>query len=54
MKAAQLQIFAICRIVRKYRRQMVLSVETDGTPVPLAKMDEFPRLSEHPFLTVAK
>ncbi len=54
MNAAQLQVFDVCRMVRKYRWQMVLSVETDGTPVPLAKMDEFPRLSEHPFLTVAK
>jgi hypothetical protein len=45
---------AVCQMVRKYRWQMVGSIESDGTAVPLAKRDEFLRLSEHRFLTVAE
>src|SRR5260370_21554541 len=48
------QVFSVCRMVRKYRRQMVLSIETIGTPVLLANIDGFSRLSVHPFLTVAE
>jgi len=48
------KISAVCRMVRKYQGQMVRMVETESAPVPLAKMDAFPRLSGHPFLTVTE
>jgi hypothetical protein len=51
MKAVgRVGLFVICRKVRKYQRQVVLSVGTESTLVPLARMDEFPRLPGHPFL----
>jgi len=41
-------------MVRKYQRQIVPPVDTESTLVPLARMDAFPRLSEHLLLTVAE
>ena len=41
-------------MVRKYQGQIVPPVDTESTLVPLARMDEFPRLSEHLLLTVAE
>src|ERR1700751_3299548 len=42
------KIFIVCRGVRKYRRQMVRSIETNGTTVPLAEADWLVRLSVRP------
>jgi hypothetical protein len=39
-------------MVRKYQGQIVPPVDTKSTLVPLARMDEFPRLSEHLLLPV--
>jgi hypothetical protein len=41
-------------MVRKYLRRIVLPVDTESILVPLARMDEFPRLSDHHSLTVAE
>jgi len=46
-------IAAVCRAVRKYQRQIVLSVGRESTLVPLAEMDEFSRLVVRPFLPLA-
>jgi len=40
-------------MVRTYQGQIVPSVDIESTLVPLARMDEFPRLAEHSF-TVAE
>lgn len=45
---------AIRRAVRKYQRQIVLSIRSEGTLVPLAKADGFYRLFAHLFLPVAE
>ena len=45
MKAGRgFDFFSVRLMVRKYQRQMVLSVETESTPVPLAGRGEFPKL----------
>jgi hypothetical protein len=55
MKAGKpFEFLPVCRMVRKYQGQLVLSVDTESTPVPLARMDEFLRLSEHPFLPMTE
>ena len=41
-------------MVRKYQGKIVLPIDTESTLVPLARMDEFPRLSEHLLLTVGE
>ena len=41
-------------MVPKYQGQIVLPIDTESTLVPLARMDEFPRLSEHPSLRMAE
>jgi hypothetical protein len=45
---------SFCRVVREYRRQMVPSIETNGTTVPLAEADGLVRLSVRPSLTAAE
>jgi hypothetical protein len=45
---------AVCRVVRKYRRQMALSVGTKSTLVPLARRDEHGKLPANLFLLVTK
>jgi hypothetical protein len=47
-RGSSLSLFV--EMVRKYQRQIVLSIDTESTLVPLAEMGEFPRLSEHPRL----
>ena len=37
----------LVEMVRKYQQQIVPPIDTESTLVPLARMDEFPRLSEH-------
>jgi hypothetical protein len=41
-------------MVRKYQGQIVLPIDTESPLVPLARMDEFPRLAEHPSLMMAE
>jgi hypothetical protein len=41
-------------MVRKYQRQIAPPVDTESIPVPLARMDAFPRLSVDLLLTVAE
>jgi hypothetical protein len=45
---------AVCGAVRKYQRQIALSVGRESTLVPLAKLDEFSRLGVRPFLPLAR
>ena len=53
MRAGQKNRFStIYRVVREYQRQMVLSAEAVRLFVPLARMDEFSKISRHPFLPV--
>ncbi len=49
-RGSSLSVFV--EMVRKYQRQIAPPVDTESTLVPLARMDEFPRLSEHLLLTV--
>ena len=42
----------VVEMVRKYQGKIVLLIDTESTLVPLARMDEFPRLSEHPSVMV--
>jgi len=44
-RGSSLSVFV--EMVRKYQRQIAPSVDTESTLVPLARMDEFSRLSEH-------
>jgi hypothetical protein len=44
-RGSSLSVFV--EMVRKYQRQIAPPVDTESTLVPLARMDEFPRLSEH-------
>jgi len=41
-------------MVRKYQGQIALPIDAESTLVPLARIDEFPRLSEHPSLMMAE
>lgn len=53
MKAGQKHSFLrFYRVVRKYQRQMVLLVNAERLFVPFARMDEFSKVSRHPFLPV--
>lgn len=45
----EFEFLAICPAVRRYQRQIVLSVRTGSTLVPLAKRDEFFRLRIRPY-----
>ena len=49
-RGSSLSVFV--EMVRKYQGQIVPPVDTESTLVPLARMDEFPRLSEHLLLPV--
>ena len=51
-RGSSLSLFV--EMVRKYQRQIVLPIDTESTLVPLARMNEFPRLSEHLLLTEAE
>jgi hypothetical protein len=51
-RSSSLSLFA--EMVRKYQGQIVPSVDTESTLVPLARMDAFSRLSEHLLLPVAE
>jgi hypothetical protein len=51
-RGSSLSLFV--EMVRKYQGQIVLPIDTESTLVPLARMDEFPRLSLHASLTVAE
>ena len=44
-RGSSLSLFV--EMVRKYQGQIAPPVDTESTLVPLARMDEFPRLSEH-------
>jgi hypothetical protein len=44
----------LAEMVRKYQGPIVLPIDTESTLVPLVRMDAFPRLSEHPSLTMAE
>jgi hypothetical protein len=50
--AARLSVIA--EMVRKYRRQIVPPADTESLLVPLARLDEFPRLSEQLSLTLGE
>jgi hypothetical protein len=55
MKARRkFKFFTVCQTVRTYQGQIVPSIGTKSTLVPLAKIDDFSRLSAHPFLPVAE
>jgi len=47
-------LWLFVEMVPKYQEQIVLPIDTESTLVPLARMDEFPRLSEHPSLRMAE
>ncbi len=49
-RSSSLPLFV--EMVRKYQGQIAPAVDTESSLVPLARMDEFPRLSEHLLLTV--
>jgi hypothetical protein len=51
-RGSSLSLFV--EMVRKYQEQIVLLIDTESTLVPLARMDEFSRLAEHPSLTMAE
>jgi hypothetical protein len=51
-RGSSLSLFV--EMVRKYQAQIVLPIDTESTLVPLARMDEFPRLSEHPSSKMAE
>ena len=51
-RGSSLSLFV--EMVRKYQAQIVLPIDTESTFVPLARMDDLPRLSEDRSLMMAE